>query len=92
MSVHGDSQCAVITTAPHPWAQNGMLGICRGVQEEEGAWKEKKETESEDISKQKGKQWFYGSHKDQQHRTRRSSVSPALYAHTQPPSPPPRFI
>lgn len=37
VSVHGDSQGAVLTAAPHPRAENGMFGVCGGVEEEEGA-------------------------------------------------------
>lgn len=40
MPVHGDSQPAVLAAAPHPWAQDGVLGVCGGVEEEEGAWQE----------------------------------------------------
>ena len=28
MPVHGDSQLAVLTAAPHPRAQDGVLGVC----------------------------------------------------------------
>lgn len=26
--VNGDGQSAMLTAAPHPWAQDGMLGVC----------------------------------------------------------------
>lgn len=38
--VHGDGQPAVLAAAPHPRAQDGVLGVRRGVQEEEGACQE----------------------------------------------------
>lgn len=28
MPMHGDSQPAVLTAAPHPWTQDGVLGVC----------------------------------------------------------------
>lgn len=38
--VHRDGQPAVLTAAPHPRAQDGVLGVCRGVEQEEGACQE----------------------------------------------------
>lgn len=38
--VHRDGQPAVLAAAPHPWAQDGVLGVCRGVEEEEGTCQE----------------------------------------------------
>lgn len=36
MSVHRDSQFAVLTAAPHPGTQDGVLGVGRSIKEEEG--------------------------------------------------------
>ena len=38
--MHRDGQPAVLAAAPHPWAQDGVLGVCRGVEEEEGTCQE----------------------------------------------------
>lgn len=38
--VHRDGQPAVLAAAPHPRAQDGVLGVGRGVEEEEGACQE----------------------------------------------------
>lgn len=38
--VHRDGQPAVLTAAPHPRAQDGVLGVCRGIEQEEGACQE----------------------------------------------------
>lgn len=38
--MHRDGQPAVLAAAPHPWAQDRVLGVCRGVEEEEGACQE----------------------------------------------------
>lgn len=67
MSVHRDSQRTVVTTAPHPWAQNGMLGICRGVQEEEGAWKEKRKLNLKIYPSRRASSGSLQGHEEQQH-------------------------
>lgn len=38
--VHWDGQRTVLTAAPHPRTQDGVLGVSWGVEEEKGAWKE----------------------------------------------------
>lgn len=40
MPVHRDGQPAVLTAAPHPRAQDGVLGVGRGVEEEKGTCQE----------------------------------------------------
>lgn len=88
MPVHGHSQPAVFTAAPHPWAQDGVLGVRGGVEEEEGTWQETERVTLQVWPDRRTSSISMAGYRDQWHQSQQMlEAFLTFFTYTQPSSP-----